>query len=152
MKKSIKISKAVLSLFLLLFFVGRAFAQDVYEIKFTVDMTQYRAALVLYNGSSGLIRVKYYNDRLTRIVEQKIVFEKTTMGNRLTGYNPVYPGTTTRYPNYVADNFYVFQDEYGKLRCVNIDDKGNTAVCYIRLVTGSYAKNAFLRDFNWKLN
>lgn len=153
MKKSTTIRAAIAAciLFLALTTVG-ARAQDVYEIRFTVDMTQYRAALVLYSNGTGTMRLRYFSEGRTQMVEQSIVFEKTLLGYRLTGYQPVYPGTTIRHASYIADNFYLSQDENGRLHCVNIDDQGKAAVCTIRQVTSYYAKNVFLGDFNWKLN
>jgi len=86
------------------------------------------------------------------MVEEYIKAENTDLGLRLTGYNPVYPGTTTPYPNYIADNFYLSQDENGRLTCTNIDDKGQTSACSIRLLNGYSAKQEFLSDFDWKLD
>ena len=128
-----------------------AFTQDVYEIKFTSNLTQHRAALILWSNGTGTIRVRYYSEGATRMVEQTIRKEITPNGLRLTGYYPVYPGTTVRYPTYSADNFYISQDEYGNLNCINIDDIGNWVVCTIRLITGYYTKSEFLSVFNWRL-
>lgn len=151
MKKSNAILKAILGLIILFFCSTKVFSQDVYEIKFTAGFTQYRAALAMYSGGNGVMRVRYYNNGSTRMVEETIRFQRTTAGYRLTGYSPVYPGTSIRYPGYNADNFYISQNEHGTLSCINIDDDGTTSACSIRLITGYYDKNAFLSDFNWKL-
>ena len=152
MKKSTQLQKALFILCFLFSVLGSAFAQDVYEIRFTAGYTQHRAALLLYSDGSGTMRVRYYSNGRTQMVEQYIAFEKTTAGYRLTGYNPVYPGTSVRYPGYIADNFFISQDENGRPSCINIDDDGDSYVCSIRLVTGYYAKNEFLSDFSWKIN
>jgi len=139
---------------LLLFFLSPIFlkAQTVFEIKFKAGISQYRGALVLYENGTGSFRVKYFSDGQTRMVEQQMKVENTSEGTRLAGYNPVYPGTTTTYPNYNADNFYLTQDENGVYTCENIDDAGSQSKCNVREISGSnYVKNIFLEDFNWSL-
>lgn len=127
-----------------------ALAQDVYEIRFTAGVTQHRGALALFDDGTGLIRIRYYNNG-TQMVEQKIQVQNTANGLRLACYSPVYPGTTRRHPSYIADNFYLTRDEYGKTRLVNIDDRGNTSNVVIRKLEGVALTNRFLSDFNWKL-
>lgn len=125
-------------------------AQDVFEVKFTAGVTQYRCALAIFDDGSGVMRVRYYNNG-TKLVEQSMRIENTQYGIRLTGYRPVYPGTKTRYPNYSADNFYLSVDEYGNYNIVNVDDAGVTAQAFIRKIEGTYSINKFLSDFNWRL-
>lgn len=125
-------------------------AQKVFEVKFTAGFTQYRCALVIFDNGTGKMRVRYYQDG-TKMVEQTMKIENTQYGIRLTGYNPVYPGTSRKHPSYNADNFYISVDEYGNYSIVNIDDGGVSAKASIRKIEGRYSKNSFLSDFNWKL-
>ncbi len=127
--------------------------QSIFEVKFIAGMTQYRAALVLFDGGTGKMRVRYYTqDKGTVMVEQTIRIENTVNGMRLTGYTPVYPGTRVRYPSYTADNFYLSRNEYGSMSIINIDDSGNTSTATIRLIDDAYEKRRFLSGFDWSLN
>jgi len=84
------------------------------------------------------------------MVEQTMKLENTTLGTRLTGYNPVFPDTEKMFPLYNADNFYLITDEYNNLTITNIDDGGSTSKASIRLIEGDEI-NEFLLLFNWKL-
>lgn len=143
--------KCLLTFLLTTFILFTAQAQDIFEVKFTAGITQYRCALAIFDDGTGKMRVRYY-DNGTKLIEQSMRIEITQYGIRLTGYNPVYAGTTTRHPTYNADNFYISVDEYGNYTMVNIDDGGVTAKVFIRKVEGTrYTINSFLSDFNWKL-
>ncbi|MDF7817253.1 hypothetical protein P1X15_06580 [Runella sp. MFBS21] len=98
------------------------------------------------------MRVRYYANNQTNLIEQTIRLENTQYGYRLTGYNARYADTQRRHPNYQPDNFYLSQDDYGNLTCLNIDDKGTTSRCSIRLVQGYSSKNTVLSSFNWRLD
>ncbi|GAA3614845.1 hypothetical protein Q4Q39_02440 [Flavivirga amylovorans] len=137
--------------FTIIFSIG-VHAQDVFEIKFTAGYTQYRGALVIYNSGSGKMRVRYYSNGKTKMVEQTMKIENTQYGMRLTGYNPVYPNTSIKHPSYNADNFYISVNENGKYSITNIDDGGTPAKTTIRLIKGKYSIDKFLGDFNWELN
>lgn len=123
--------------------------QDVFEVNFIVDFTQYRAALVLFDNGTGKMRVRYY-DESTKMVEQSVRIENTSIGFRIAGYNPVYPGTRTKHPAYIPDNFYISIAEYGNLSITNIYS-GGRAKAQIRKIEGVYTINEFLSDFNWQL-
>ncbi|WP_108808054.1 hypothetical protein [Aquimarina spinulae] len=124
--------------------------QEVFEVKFTAGLTQYRCALVIFDNGTGKMRVRYY-DKRTTMIEQTMAIENTQYGIRLKGYNPVYAGTKIKHPSYNADNFYISMDEYGKYTIINVDDAGTRAKSYIKKIKGKYTINNFLRDFNWKL-
>lgn len=127
-------------------------AQDIYEVFFTVGTTQHRAALYMdWTNGSGLMRVRYYSNGVTQMIEQTMAVEKTNSGIRIAGYNPVYAGTTRRHPSYIADNFYIFRDENGRVSIINVDDRNVTANCTIRSVSSYYTKQEFLKTFNWRL-
>ncbi len=141
--------------FITIFFLTITFgyaiqAQDIYEVKFTAGITQYRCALVLYEDGTGKMRCRYFTEGATRMVEQKIEIENTLDGMRFRGSDPVYPGTSTPY-DYSPDIFYLSVDEYGNSSLINRDAQGIEANAYIRQIEGSYAIKIFLDEFNWKL-
>lgn len=138
---------------ILVFFIALSgYAQDIFEVKFTVGITKYRCALVLNDDGSGKMRVRYYSNGETKMVEQSMRTEETKYGRRLAGYNPVYPGTSNTYSGYSPDNIYIAVDENGNYEAKNIDDRGVEAIVDIRSIEGSTAINSFLDDFNWELN
>lgn len=146
--------KKVAYFIILLVFTCSLNAQSVYKIRFISGLTQYYGALVLFDNGTGKMRTKYYSNscECTKTVEQTMNIEKTTAGLRITGYNPVYPGTKTLFPNYSADNFYVSRDYAGELTITNIDDKGDIASASIEIITSSSTKRTFLSEFNWRLD
>jgi hypothetical protein len=133
--------------------IAKSYTQDVYDIKFKAGTVQYSGALVLYSDGTGKMRFKYYNSSTSSnvMVEQTVATVATTTGLTISGSNPVYPGTTTKYPSYNADNFYVTKDTYGGLKITNTDDGGVTASATIKLINGYIDQAIFLKDFNWKL-
>ncbi len=143
--------KPYLIFLLCIIFSKQLNAQKVFEVKFTAGVTQYRSALVLYDNGSGKMRVRFYDNGRTKMVEQTMKIENTQYGMRLTGYNPVYPGTSTRYSSYQADNFYLSTDEYGNYSLTNIDDGGVVAKAFIKEIEGDYSIKNFLSDFDWEL-
>ena len=85
------------------------------------------------------------------MIEQTMRIEETAVGLRLTGYNPVYPGTSRTYPSYSADNLYL-TNITGTPRIINIDDAGVSSEAQIRQIEGRAAKAMFLDEFDWRLN
>lgn len=143
-----------IGIFLVLLFVHAwSLAQTVYEVRFKAGVTLHRGALVLYDDGTGKMRVRYYdqNRQKTVMVEQLMRVENTDDGYRITGYNPVYASTGYRHPSYVADNFYLSQDEYGTVSVTNIDDQGVSARSTVKVIEGAYQVSSFLSDFDWKL-
>ncbi|WP_422103821.1 hypothetical protein [Winogradskyella sp.] len=148
-----QIAKLIGILVLFLLSYSNVQAQEVFEVKFKVGFTQYRGALVVYDGGYGKMRVRYYRDGRTRMVEQSMKVEKTLYGMKLNGHNPVYPGTSTAHPSYNADNFYISIHENGNYSIISVDDDGTAAAqTTIRLIKGKYTTENFLDDFNWTLN
>jgi hypothetical protein len=122
----------------------------IFEVKFTVGVTQYRGAMVFLDDNSGKVRLRYYANGTTNFVEEAFVGQNTTDGIRVKCYNAVYPGTEIKY-HYSPDNFYFRQDENGNMSMTNVDDQGQVADCYIRQISGYDNKESFLGDFDWKL-
>ncbi len=150
--KTFKTMKAIKVLFFVLACSFSAMAQDVYEVIFTADITQYRSVLYInWNEGTGKMRVRYYSKGSTQMIEQTMRLERTTAGTRIAGYNAVYAGTNQRHPTYNPDNFYISQDEYGNVSIVTVDDVGTTANCVVRRYSTYYEKQNFLRSFNWTL-
>src|ERR1700749_945122 len=79
--------------------------QNVYEIRFSIHSTPYRAALVIWDDSYGKMRVKFTKNGSAAMVEESVKENYTSAGVGVFGSNAVYPGTSSRYPNYNADNF-----------------------------------------------
>lgn len=84
----------------------------------------HQGALVM-NGYYGVLRVNYFdpNRRQKATVDQVIKLMSSSQGLVLLGANPVYPGTSIPYPNYVADNFLFSIQPDGSLVAVNCDDQ-----------------------------
>jgi hypothetical protein len=127
-------------------------AQDVFEVKWTMGITQYRCAYIMNEDGTGKMRCRYFNEGVTQMVEQTMEIEDTPDGTRLTGYDPVYPGTSTPFPDYSPDNLYLWVDDYGNFRAIAIDNERREANATMRLIEGSSAINIFLKDFDWDLN
>lgn len=124
---------------------------QIFDIRFVVEVTQYKAALWLKNGE-GLMRVRYYKEGVGPVmVQQKMRVENTDRGIRLTGYSPVNPETGEP-ANYIPDNFYISRNENGEWSVTNIDDQGVTADASISVVEGIGEQNRFLSNFNWEIN
>jgi hypothetical protein len=68
------------------------------------------------------------------------------------GYNPVYPNTTTRFPNYNPDNFIMVTDRYGHTTFFNYDDAAVYSDATIRTVSGYSNRRYFLASFDWVYN
>lgn len=141
----------VFTLLLLAPLVSSGQVSGVYEIRFVSSTTQHRAALILFGNGTGKIRVRYFSQGRTKMVEQYVRSENTRYGLRLACYNPVYPGTSVRFPNYITDNFYLSQDEYGTVSVWNIDDAGGTAKAFVQSFRSTYECNQFLTDFDWRM-
>ncbi|WP_155297183.1 hypothetical protein [Spirosoma aerolatum] len=124
---------------------------QIFDIRFVVEVTQYKAALWLKNGE-GLMRVRYYKEGVGPVmVQQKMRVENTDRGIRLTGYSPVNPETGET-ANYIPDNFYISRNENGEWSVTNIDDQGVTAEAFISVIEGIDEQNRFLSNFNWEIN
>lgn len=124
---------------------------QIFDIRFTVSLTQYKAALWLKDGK-GLMRVRYYKeDDGTVMIEQQMRVEDTQYGIRLTGYNPTDPATGDPV-SYSPDNFYISRDENGDWSVTNIDDQGTSAGAFIQVINGWSEQNQFLSTFNWEID
>ncbi len=88
---------------------SRACQNPIYEnlgVEWSIQTIIHRGIINL-NGCSGKITVSFWdgNTGKTAKVEQRIRVATTSLGTMLYGYNPVYPQSSIRYPNYAADNF-----------------------------------------------
>lgn len=79
------------------------------------------------DGNSGKLLTRFFdsNRNQTATVEQIIKLENTFRGLVLWGYEPVYPGTQTPYPNYSTDNFLLGVNSDGSINLRTCDDAGN---------------------------
>jgi hypothetical protein len=124
---------------------------DVFEVKWTQGVTQYSAALILRQDTTGIMRVKYFGNGHTNLIEETMELAHTDHGDCLKGYNPTFIiGTSTS--KYFPDNLFVFQDENGNTIFKNVDDAGGTYACTVNTSTDYSEKKNFLADFEWKLN
>jgi hypothetical protein len=143
--------KHIIFLLLVALISLKSYSQEVYEINWISNYSQhYQGALVMFKDYTGKLRVRYHVGPAIVMVEQTIRIENVGEGIRLTGYNPVYPNTDTKFPAYNADNFYLIKDVLGILTITNIDDGGATARASIRLIE-EVEKSEFLLLFSWKL-
>jgi hypothetical protein len=77
-----------------------------WNLRYSVDGIVYQSVLVM-QGYSGVMRTRYFEPGINKkqVVDQEISLKSSPQGLILLGYNPVYAGTSTRHPTYVADNF-----------------------------------------------
>jgi predicted ribosome quality control (RQC) complex YloA/Tae2 family protein len=123
--------------------------KGVYEIKFSADTIQYRAALVLFEDGSGAMRVRF-QDEGTKVVEQSVTVDSTTYGISIEGKNPVYPGTSIKFPSYDANDLYLSENEMSKSSTKNSEEDRST-LATIQKIEGEIETSHFLFFFNWKL-
>lgn len=138
---------------LFLVVTGTSFAQSYFELTFTVGLTQYKAMLVMYEGSTKWpMRVRYYSTdcRCTRLIEKDMRVEDTASGIRIAGYWVRNAYTQARVYDYNADNFYLYYDDYGNLKLYNYDDGGVLISVSVSEVP-SWESNKRLAPYNWKL-
>lgn len=92
-----------------------------WKLRYSVDGIVYESVLVM-KGFSGSMRTRYNDPRLGKqAVDQTMYLKNSPDGLVLLGYNPVYAGTNTEHPTYVADNF-LFAIEYDGAKAEICDD------------------------------
>ncbi len=136
---------------ILLFPALRLFAQNAYEIQFTVGSVQHQGLLVSgKNDSEWQIRIRFFdNDQhCQRIIEQKMRAEKTNLGTRLHGYDVWDVQKKQSAADYAADNFYLSYDQKGHVYSRNIDAQG-TAVSVRMTPLGDEQKKTKMKEFGW---
>ncbi|BAY85907.1 RDD domain-containing protein [Calothrix parasitica NIES-267] len=76
------------------------------------------------NGYSGIMLTRFYdvNYKRSSIVQQTMRLSSTPNGLIILGYNPVFPGTKTRYPGYSADSFLFQINPNGSAKFVTCDN------------------------------
>ncbi len=99
----------------------------LFEMWFTADGAQHHGLMVANETENWKMRVKFYDRSCscTRLVEQKIKVQyDERVGAWLNGSNAknVYTGLLADF--YIADNFFMITDEYGKTTLYNVDDQG----------------------------
>lgn len=126
-------------------------AQNAFELSWTAGSTQYHGFLVMdQQGQRGYLRVAFFNPSIRQqdMVEQTMILENTAYGLRLTGYNPVIPGTHISKGGYIADKFYTSVDTYGNWRIVNADGYQVSSANIRRVAPGTdYGRLA--HQFGW---
>lgn len=140
-------------LFTLLFLLPLfAAAQEVYHIKFISSNVHYSVAVVLYDGNTGKMRVRYDAGDGVKLVEMDVHIESDEYGSGfyLDGSKPTNVLSASP-ASYNADHFYVWADEDGEINCANSDDGASESSCCIMEVMGSANRNIFLKEFNWTL-
>ncbi|MCC5618025.1 hypothetical protein LC605_23660 [Nostoc sp. CHAB 5836] len=92
-----------------------------WKLRYSVNGIVYESILVM-KGFSGSMRTRYYYPSLGKqAVDQTMYLKSSPDGLILLGYNPVYAGTNTEHPTYVADNF-LFAIEYDGAKAEICDD------------------------------
>ncbi|MCX6313507.1 MAG: hypothetical protein NTX08_02085 [Sphingobacteriales bacterium] len=148
--------KFIILLCALFFFSTQLFAQDLYEIKWTIEGTRYQAGVIVFNNSYGKARVKYLNEGKYVMVEESLIYESKSMGFDLYGSKPVYPGTETKFPNYIADDFLITAEADGTFTVICADEGGDGVRMQpqgttIQKITNKKDQLLFLEKFDWKL-
>lgn len=92
-------------------------------LKHSVDGIVHQSVLEM-NGHFGNMRTRYFDPTINRkeSVDQQMVLKSSPYGLVLLGYNPVYAGTSTRHPNYAADNFLFSINDDGTFIAYTCDD------------------------------
>ena len=104
----------------------RSCQNPVYEtlkMQWSNGLTVHKGTMRL-NGCKGSLTVSFWDSesRKTARVQQRIKVGDSSMGLMFYGYNPVYPNTSIKYPNYAADNFLFQQSTNGKASAYVCDD------------------------------
>lgn len=124
-------------------------AQPAYEIWFTAGAVRHHG-LILAGNAGWQMRVKYHDaaHNCTRLIEQQLRAEETSLGIRLYGHSvwDVINRRQTR--DYAADRLYVYRDPQGNLYTRNLDDQGiSSGVVMKPLNAASLAEK--MREFEW---
>jgi hypothetical protein len=123
-----------------------------FQLEYTPGTFVHQALLIM-TGSSGKMRVRYFNPATERaeIVEMQMQFRRTLKGDIIEGYNPIEVKTGNEHPSYAADNFIIRRYPDGELRIFNVDD--NQVATEVELVPIETKKQfrELLRKFQWKL-
>jgi len=97
-----------------------------WRLRFAAGVIQHDATLTM-NGCAGEMRVAFYNDDTRRREEitQRMSLSQGAQGIRISGFYPVYSGTGTRHPSYMADKLLYSVDPQGRATFRNCDEGGN---------------------------
>jgi hypothetical protein len=127
-------------------------AQQVFEIKFTTQNTPYKAAMLLWDGGYGKMRIKFTRNDVVIMVEESV--EETMKDGRISlfGSNVVYPGGLIRFTGYQPDNFFIVKKGGEDVAITGVDNGFKYTGCTMREIDGSNEKQLFLSDFDWRLN
>ena len=134
-----------------------SFAQSsVFKISFQSDDITYSGALLAYDDADWLLRLRFYDESCTcyHIIEESMrVAVVEDVGFKLRGYavKDVITGQSVSSNLYVADNFYLYVDDYDNLRLTNIDNQLAISEVSIQKVS-RYDLNTVLRPVNWTYN
>jgi hypothetical protein len=136
-------------LFLVPFLSG---AQEVYHIKWISNDVYYSMAVIVYDDSTGKMRVRYDAGAGVKLVEMDVLIETDDYdeGFYIHGSNPKN-ALSAGPAGYNADHFYVGVNDDYEIYCTNSDDGDSNSKCCIMEVTGSVNQNVFLKEFNWTL-
>lgn len=86
----------------------------------------YESRLVM-NGQTGMMRTRFFDTSNNRAADvgQTMKLGSSAHGTLILGYNPVYFGTSTPYPNYSPDNFLFSIKPNGSYVFATCDDARN---------------------------
>ncbi len=135
----------------LLLAVSSLFAQNTYEIKFSVGAVQHHGLLITgKTAAEWQLRIKYFDNALKsqRLIEQKMRAEKTNLGTLLRGYSVWDVAKKRQAADYAADNFYLTYDKKGNVYSKNVDAQGTAVTVQINPVSDAQ-KQTKLKEFGW---
>lgn len=122
-----------------------------YEIWFTAGTVRHHGLILAGPSNNGWqMRVKYYDagQGCTRLIEQQLRAETTSLGIRLYGHSvwDVLNRRQTR--DYAADRLYVYHDPKGNLYSRNLDDQGLSSGVEMKALAGEEEREK-RREFGW---
>ncbi|MEH1906188.1 hypothetical protein [Nostoc sp.] len=110
-----------------------------WNLRYSIDGIVYQSVLVM-EGYSGMMRTRYFDPEINKkqVIDQEISLKSSSEGLVFLGYNPVYAGTSTRHPTYIADNFLFSVEPDGSLAAYTCDSlRRCSAVDVERIVSQS---------------
>lgn len=125
--------------------------QAVYEVWFTAGAVKHHGLILASDVPDGWkMRIKYFDRtrQCSRLIEQKIRVEETSLGYCLLGHSVWDVQEQRRTSDYAADRLYVYRDDRGMLYSRNVDGQGLNSKVVIKTLGREEAQKRQL-EFGW---